>query len=585
MKRIQIIAFAGLFIFPLFSSYSTVSLGMFYLTFFVLVIVVVWGKGSGLNLSSASFSALFIFISLVVRLFLQGNVYGTGSIYSLLVYWLLFFILMFLFNRERKYVNVIAKVVILTTVIELLFGFMQLFGWANNGNDYFRLGGSFGNPSVYSGYLCAISPLLLSLYLTYRKQKRFDNFCYILVTCLILIVYMLFISRSRAAWIAFVLGCFAVVNSRYTLLHRIKQMLPSMKQRLLLITGFLTLMTPIGYLLYLWKADSAAGRLLVWKVSKIVNCSYGGGIGRFEANYGKWQSDYFAQTGGTASERFIADYVTCPYNEFLRIYIDEGCWVLFLFAWFLFALLKNDQKPKYSLGIGARASLIAIIVLMFFSYPFEVPSIYLYFIFCAAALVYEPIKRKQISLKWAKWCFPVVAVAIAMIALYNVYGYFLLEKGQKYVFSGQLDKGIDTYRKAMPILNNNGILHFYCGSAFSLRQDYEAAIRELKLSNEKSSNPNSYILLGNNYKAIGETEKAKEAYLIVINMIPSKLYPKYLLVKLLVENQKYEEAEKWAREIVDAKEKVPTTAGKEIKDEMRMFLNKNDNNHKSKTYE
>jgi hypothetical protein len=34
----------------------------------------------------------------------------------------------------------------------------------------------------------------------------------------------------------------------------------------------------------------------------------------------------------------------------------------------------------------------------------------------------------------------------------------------------------------------------------------------------------------------------------------------------------FEEAEKWAREIVATKEKTPTTAAKEIKNEMEQFI-------------
>jgi tetratricopeptide (TPR) repeat protein len=79
--------------------------------------------------------------------------------------------------------------------------------------------------------------------------------------------------------------------------------------------------------------------------------------------------------------------------------------------------------------------------------------------------------------------------------------------------------------------------------------------------------------LGNTYKELREYEKSKQAYLTVINMIPYKLYPKYLMAKLLIEQKKYNEAEKWALKILNTKEKIPTTAAKEIKAEMQIFLN------------
>jgi tetratricopeptide (TPR) repeat protein len=156
--------------------------------------------------------------------------------------------------------------------------------------------------------------------------------------------------------------------------------------------------------------------------------------------------------------------------------------------------------------------------------------------------------------------------------LYNLYGYYHLRKGQKYVFSNQQNKGIKEYEKVADVLKNDGIFHFYYGSALAMVQQYESSIKELNASILTSSNPNSYILLGNGYKEIGKTEAAKQSYLTVINMIPSKLYPKYLMVKLLISMSEYTEAEKWAREILYAKEKVPTTAAKEIKNEMKQFI-------------
>ena len=119
---------------------------------------------------------------------------------------------------------------------------------------------------------------------------------------------------------------------------------------------------------------------------------------------------------------------------------------------------------------------------------------------------------------------------------------------------------------------NNGTFHFYYGSALTQKQEYKAGAEELEKAIHKFSDPNAFILLGNNYKELGEFEKAKQAYLTAINMTPSKLYPKYLMAKLLIEQKNYGEAEKWAREILNTKEKVPTTAAKEIKEEMQVFL-------------
>ena len=88
-------------------------------------------------------------------------------------------------------------------------------------------------------------------------------------------------------------------------------------------------------------------------------------------------------------------------------------------------------------------------------------------------------------------------------------------------------------------------------------------------------------MLGNNYKKTAIFESAKKAYLNAVHSIPSKLYPKYLLVQLLMETSHYAEAYVWANEILLTKEKVPTTAAKEIKDEMNHLINNELSNFKN----
>ena len=67
---------------------------------------------------------------------------------------------------------------------------------------------------------------------------------------------------------------------------------------------------------------------------------------------------------------------------------------------------------------------------------------------------------------------------------------------------------------------------------------------------------------------------AREAYQKAINTIPSRLYPRSLIAHLLMDMGHETEACKLANEILQMKEKVPTTAGKEIKDEMRLIVNR-----------
>jgi hypothetical protein len=510
----------------------------------------------------------------------QGNPYGTHRIYVVLVCWLLFFVFYSLSGNERI-IKSIFWIIISTVILEIFLGFGQIFGWIENDDANFRLGGAFGNPGAYAGFLGVVSPLILAVTLDYSQKKRNakdENLYYLLIACFVFTVYMLVISKSRGAWLASVLGCMLVVNYRYSLILKLNAVINTVIRKIIAIASIVLFVSAGAYALYRFKADSAFGRILVWKVTASTNHDNllcGNGIGFFEANYGKWQSAYFANDAGTEAERHVADYVTCAYNEFIETLIEQGLIaVVLLIVIFIFAFRQNS-KILSPIVMGTKASLYAMLILMCVSYPLKVTQIYLYFIFCLAIVLHDsPLVWKCTGLVVRVGKVAVLAVTIFIVAggLYNLYGYYHLRKGQRYVFSNQQEKGIEEYGKVASILKNDGIFHFYYGSALAMIQQYEASIKELNASILTSSNPNSYILLGNDYKEIGKNEEAKHAYLTAINMIPSKLYPKYLMAKLLISLSEHEEAGKWTKEILATKEKTPTTAAKEIKNEMEQYI-------------
>jgi tetratricopeptide (TPR) repeat protein len=470
--------------------------------------------------------------------------------------------------------------------MEVVWGLGQMFGWINNESEHFILGGSFGNPSAYGGYLAVLSPLILALLLSYRRNRKAENLYYFLVVCFAFVLYLLVVSQSRGAWIAALLGCLLVLNARYDWRRKAVAVFHTPLRKIVVVACASAILFAGSYILYQFKENSAFGRVLVWKVITrqhidIGDKFFGKGVGYVEANYGKWQSAYFAGNGGTETERYVADYVTCSYNDFLEMSIEHGFLITALFICLICASFMQKRKSYSALFSGAQSSLAAVLVLMCVSYPLKVTAIHLYLVFCLAVIFTKGQARWRWNvhtqiMQWGKYVLLLLVLPVTVAGMRNLHGYRLLRKGQSLVFSGQADRGIETYRQCEPFMNSNGIFHFYFGSALAQKQLYKESAEELERSIEKSSNPNSFTLLGNVYKELGEFEKAGQSYLTAINMIPSKLYPKYLLAKLLIEREEYGEAAEWAQEILRSKEKVPTTAAGEIKKEMQEFLSSPD---------
>ncbi|MEY8587347.1 O-antigen ligase family protein [Phocaeicola sartorii] len=527
--------------------------------------------------------SLFLFLILLlmfVHFAIKGNEYGTTWIYTVLCSLVLFFALKNIFYQNPLFLKSVLLFIVIGLGIELIIGIGQMNLLLKNENSNFLMGGTMGNPGAYANYLSVIVPFLLSVIWKLRYNKKVENIYYILLGCIIISIFLIAMSQSRAAWIACTLACLLIVNKYSGLWNKVKYHIDSPVKK---VATFLCLSISsiiIFYILYNYKSESAFGRLLIWKITILASHSHwlvGNGSGYFEANYGHWQEAYFSTGGDTKLEYYVADYVTCAYNEFIQIFVEQGFLGLMLLITLILAAFKRKNLSHSILVTGSKASLVSICILMCVSYPLQMRLIYFYFIVFLAIIFCEPQKNDCLLSKKVtnglRCLYPILCLYILWNACCNLYGLFLMRKGQTSVFTNDIKGGLECYQQAYPFLENNGIFLFYYSSALSLNKQYVLAIRELEKAVKKTSNPSCYILLGDNYKEIQEYKKAESVYLKAVHALPSKLYPKYLLVKLYRESSQYEKAFNVADEIIQMPEKVKTMLGKEIKEEMIHLVN------------
>ena len=154
----------------------------------------------------------------------------------------------------------------------------------------------------------------------------------------------------------------------------------------------------------------------------------------------------------------------------------------------------------------------------------------------------------------------------------QLYGMYYFREGYTKVLNNDLNNGISDYPKAYPFLKNSGEFQFYYGSALYLKHDYTASVIHLQKAVNLGSDPNAFIILGKALQELKRYPEAEHAYLMATGITPAKLYPKYLLAKLYVEMYQPNSAIKIAKSIIMQKEKTPTTAGSEMKTEMKVLI-------------
>jgi tetratricopeptide (TPR) repeat protein len=152
--------------------------------------------------------------------------------------------------------------------------------------------------------------------------------------------------------------------------------------------------------------------------------------------------------------------------------------------------------------------------------------------------------------------------------------YFLWDEGYKIYQMNAYDECLESFEESYDVLKNNGEFLIMYGKALSMAEKNEETVEVLQQAKNYHKNTILYTAMGDSYKDLGQIEKAESAYSKAFIMIPSRFYPKYLLAKLYEETDQYEKARIIANEILSKKEKIPSTAIEEIKEEMAEILEK-----------
>jgi O-antigen polymerase len=484
--------------------------------------------------------------------------------------------------NNPKTVDLILFLFIFSGIYQLLYGLLQLYGFLPTQNFRFPITGSFFNPAPYSGFIVSILPLALASY--YSKQRSFAvrnlSLIYILGTILVLPSTL-----SRSAWVAGIVSCFIVFYYQYNLRKVLKCI--SYKKIILIVflgTVFFGIFT---YSLIKIKEKSAQGRLLVWDLSMDMikdNFLFGVGHGRFNVEYAKYQVNYFSSA---LDDKYylLAGKGEYLFNEYLQIFVEQGIIGILLFGTIIilvFISFFKQERIGIDMRIGTFASLIAILIFAFFSYPFSILPILLNFFFLIALI--SSSDNVIIALRYK--LKPIIALTYIILSsivlyhttiIYNSYKEF--NNANVNLLMGNYYEAKIIYQSNYNLLKNDGSFLMQYGQTLNHLRQYKKAIKVLRSAKKLISDPFLYTSLGDAYKNIQDYENAERCYSFASNYIPYLFYPKYLLAKLYQGQGKFKEANSMAKLILNMQPKVPSIVIDQIKEEMKYLLQKNNETH------
>lgn len=557
-------------------------------------------KTTYLLLSNIDITLAILVIYIVINRYFFQTDYGF-SIRFIELLGLGFLYVVFRTLKVKLFYGVLVAILI-SGIIQAVYGNLQLLGYFTSNHSGFKLTGSFFNPGPYAGFLASVFPIAIGLYLFREKVIRSLllpnastkkdlilititklSFEYVPLLGIISIILIIPATQSRSSWLAVLIGSLFLFELRYQILKTLLKQLSNLKKAIL-IAGSVLIIGISLFGIYHFKKGSSDGRLFIWKVSTEIikdNPVFGVGFDRFKAHYMNYQANYFSKHG-EIQEALVADNTYYAFNEFIQFITEQGVFgFIILIIIFYFIIKMTPEKENNDLGFVIKISLLFIGVFAFFSYPMEILPIKLIMVVLLAALAkldqskIKPLQNFKISAP-IKFTFKTLVIGGILITTIFSFKYiYKLNTGFKnwelalnnYQY-GDYESAIQEYESAYPELKNSGEFLMNYGKALSIYKKDKKAVQILKQAKRHLNTTIIETALGDAYKNLNQYKEGETAYKHAANMIPTRFYPLYLLAKLYEESGQKANAIAMANTILNKEVKIPSTAIKEIQQEM-----------------
>ena len=339
-----------------------------------------------------------------------------------------------------------------------------------------------------------------------------------------------------------------------------------------------------------FKPMSAAGRLLIWKVSLRTALAHpvaGIGYGNFPAVYNAEQGRYFEEGKGTATERLSASADAYAFNDYLESIMETGVigLVVFLPFWGLALMAVADVFRRGSspfpgpvstsddrLSSGAAGSVLAFMVMAVFYYPSRILPMVLLFSGALGWIAGDERSlpdRARRSIRGFVLAFAAVSFSVAVILFPTIWKRFTAEQTWSEAIilarAGRTANAVATTRAAYPLLRSAAeFVDFHAGLLLGAGEAQEAAA-VLDRARAFSYNPRFAEKLAAAHLELGDLDSALKRAREADAVLPWRLTSKALLAEISVRRGDIAEASRYARLVINKPMKVRTAEGETLK--------------------
>lgn len=543
--------------------FFTLTIMVFLIVLCGLLLLYKWGNAITIPISVSNFLIVIYLFYYLINYYYKGSIYFDGFLPHVAG------LMLIIILRQLKFLGLkLERVLLICFLIALLiqagYGILQYAGLLKTTHLKFLITGTFYNQGIYGIWLSIAFPFAL-IGINHLQSKVLKYLCVVISSITLVAIYLSF---SRTAWIAVLLSVLYLYRMplKNYFLNRQKIIRYSI---IFLLTVF---SLSASWIIFSMKQDSAVGRLFIWKIGTRMissNPISGIGPGGFERNYGSYLSIFFQQGKYSKTEMLLSERVDYAFNDYLQIFIEEGIIGGCIFITILISVFY--WKSKKTIVEGARASLVALGIGCFFSYPLEDPSIWMSFILiipCASYDISCP------SFRIASNIFRTVTVLIIIITGWVIYSQVQIYHAKKKCFLAinkawnNDSSSIHTFRSVYSLLKYDYTMMLPYAKVLSENGQFLQSNKQIQESKRLICDPFMYIIEGDNYLGMFEYSKAVVSYKKSISIDPKLIFPRYKLAKLYMKQYDTINACKIAEEILHMDIKVKSAATDNIQAEM-----------------
>lgn len=483
----------------------------------------------------------------------------------------------------------LLPMILIFPFLQAIYGFLEYSGIVSR-NEFFDIGGSYGNPGAYTNFLIASYPLAFGLLIFNNKSDFSGWHWFLILATFIFVTLILPLSHSRTAWIS----AFTCITFLLLFKYQIFQKLLYSKYKWIIMISLSILLVFSMIQLYQYKKDSSSGRLFIWELSlKSIseNPIFGKGFNTFIHSHNIQQANYFKSHPDDIKTGYLADNIIFSYNDFLNIGVETGLTGLLLFlaiiGVIIFLFIKERKNYLKDKGILVPVFFSFLIILMsaLFSYPFRSIPVNLYFLLFLAILSSGLTnKRKIISIckqryKVLALFLLIISVVVLQLEIKRCKSNLKWGEAAKYIRTEKQQNALAIYKEIYSDLRYNSNFLYNYGAELSLIGQYQKSIELLKECEQKLNDADVYTYLGNSYEGIGMVNEAEKSFEQASYIIPHKLYPKYRLVYLYANMNQIDKALEMANKVLKMKPKIESDITRKLKIDIQHFIKSVKENH------